>query len=67
MGIHKGTRKKSYNPEFKLRIVKMRIEENISLKEICEKEGLSSNGMVANWCRAYVLNGFDGLKPKTSL
>ena len=64
MGIHKGTKKSSYTTEFKLKVVKMRLEDNLPLKEICEKEGITSIGMIANWCRMYTLKGIDGLKPK---
>lgn len=63
MGRPKGGKSRSYSPEYKLKIVKRHIEDYESLLSIAEEEGIS-DGMIANWCRAYRMKGFDGLSPK---
>ena len=64
MGNRKGNKNQTYTTEFKLKVVKMRIEDNLKLKEIKSITGISSDGMIANWCRSYIMEGPEGLKNK---
>ena len=63
MGRPKGVKNRTFAPEYKLSIVKRYFENHESLRDIANDENLS-NGMIANWCRAYRENGIDGLRPK---
>lgn len=63
MGRPKGGKNRTFAPEYKLSVVKRHIEEYESLSDIANDENLS-DGMIANWCRAYRENGIDGLRPK---
>lgn len=63
MGRPKGGKNRSYTPEYKLSIVKRHIEKYETFNEIAKDENLS-DGMIANWYKAYHENGIDGLKPK---
>ena len=63
MGRPKGGRNRIHTPEYKLRIVKRHIEDYESLPSIAKEENLS-DGMIANWCKAYREEGIEGLKPK---
>ena len=63
MGRPKGGKNRNYTPEYKLTIVKRHIERYEALNDIARDENLS-DGMIANWCKAYRSNGIDGLKPK---
>lgn len=63
MGRPKGGKNRSYTSEYKLSIVKRHIEKYETFNEIAKDENLS-DGMIANWYKAYHENGIDGLKPK---
>ena len=63
MGRPKGGKNRNYMPEYKLSVVKRHIENYEVLNDIARDENLSQ-GMIANWCRAYRENGADGLRPK---
>ena len=63
MGRPKGGKNRSYTPEYKLSIVKRHIEKYETFNDIAKDENLS-DGMIANWYKAYHENGIDGLKPK---
>ena len=63
MGRPKGGKNRTFTPEYKLSVVKRHIENYEPLRDIANDENLS-DGLIANWCRAYRENGIDGLRPK---
>ena len=63
MGRPKGGKNRTFTPEYKLSVVKRHIENYEPLRDIANDENLS-DGLIANWCKAYRENGIDGLRPK---
>ena len=59
----KGTPHRKFSKEEKLRIVKMHLEENKSIKEIERKQGIG-HSRVSAWVRKYIEEGEEGLAPK---
>jgi len=61
----KSSRKSSgpFQFEFRLRVVRMRLEEKYPIHLICEETGVGKSTISA-WVRKYRLYGEDGLKPK---
>ena len=62
-GRPKGGKNKKYSLDYKLMIVKRHIENYESLNDISKDENIS-DGLIANWCKAYNEGGVDGLKTK---
>ena len=62
MGSLKGVPHRKWTKEEKLRIVKMHIENHISIREIEKKEHVR-NGLVSTWCKRYVEEGEASLEP----
>ena len=62
-GAKKGARTLAYPVEFRLRIVKLFLEEGYSAGLLCEQFGISSHS-IHRWVRAYRLRGAEGLEPK---
>ena len=56
MGSLKGVPHRKWTKEEKLRIVKMHLEDHISIMEIEKKEHVR-NGLVSTWCKRYVEEG----------
>ena len=52
----------TYPSEFKLRIVKLRLEEGHEVRQICEQSGISRNALFL-WVKAYRAHGEAGLFP----
>ena len=65
-GAKKGARTLAYPVEFRLRIVKLFLEEGYSAGLLCEQFGISSHS-IHRWVRAYRLKGAEGLEPKRSV
>jgi transposase len=63
-GKKKGTRTLAYPVEFRLRIVKLYLEEGYSVSLICEEFGISTHS-VRRWVKAYRRGGVQGLEPKS--
>jgi transposase len=59
----KGVPHRKWSKEEKLRIVKMHLEEHVSVKEI-EKERGIAHSQVSAWVKRYLEEGTDGLDPK---
>jgi transposase InsO family protein len=56
-------RPKAFPPEFRLRIVKLHLEEGYRHKLIAEQFGISTHS-IKRWVRAYRLHGAAGLEPQ---
>lgn len=67
MGRPKGSKGgfRHHSIEFKLEVIKKRLEEHYSLNELSLLYSLSS-GMISNWLKRYIEEGEEGLisKPK---
>ena len=62
-GRKKGSRTWAYPVEFRLRIVRLYLEEGYSVSLICEEFGISTHS-VRRWVNAYRRGGVQGLEPK---
>jgi transposase len=62
-GDRKPPRTRAYPVEFRLRIVKLFLEEGYSVALISEEFGISHHS-IRRWVRAYRRGGVDGLTPK---
>ena len=62
MNVH---RHPVYPSEFKLRIVKLRLEEGHEVRQICEQSGISQSALF-HWVNAYRAHGEAGLLPASS-
>jgi transposase InsO family protein len=62
-GDRKRSLKQAYPVEFRLRVVKIFLEEGYSAALISEQFGISSHS-IQRWVRAYRRGGVDGLTPK---
>jgi len=64
--IEKGYKKKQYSTEFKLKIIKLRLE-GISLKKLVTENNISSTDSIRDWIKKYKESGIEGLKSKREL
>ena len=62
-GRKKGSRTWAYPVEFRLRVVRLYLEEGYSVSLICEEFGISTHS-VRRWVNAYRRGGVQGLEPK---
>jgi transposase InsO family protein len=60
----KSRRSNRYAPDFKLRIVKMYLEESVPADVICKESGISE-GTLYGWTKSYRQNGAAGLENRT--
>ena len=51
-----------YKTEFKLKVVKEYLEENIGYKELAKKYSIPDHSTLRTWVNAYESQGYDGLK-----
>lgn len=54
--------KSKYAPEEKLRIVKLRLDEGVSLRQLSKHEGIAAT-VIVNWTRLYQMGGTAALTP----
>ena len=52
-----------YSPDFRLRVVKLRLEEGLQVKEVCRATGVGQES-VHRWVRQYLQGGEGALQPK---
>ena len=62
MGSKKGIPHRKWTKEEKLNLVKLHLDEHVSLRQI-EKEYLVSNSLVSAWVKKYLQEGADALEP----
>lgn len=55
---------KHYPEEFRLKAVRMHVEEGITTAEVMQQLGIVSRGRFLAWCEAYRKHGLLGLKSK---
>ena len=60
MGTKKGTKPRKWSKEEKLKLVRLHLDEKVSLMQI-EKEYSVSNGLVSTWVKKYLNGGEDAL------
>ena len=65
-GAKKGCRTLAYPVEFRLRMVRLFLEEGYSAQLLREEFGVSSHS-IRRWAEAYRLHGAEGLEPKRRL
>ncbi len=53
-----------YNLEFKLKVVKEYLEENIGYPSLAKKYNIKSEAEVRRWVNAYKTQGYEGLEVK---
>ena len=58
----KGIPHRRYSKEEKLRVVKMHLEEHISIRQIAKETGIH-NSLVSRWVKQYTEDGADSLEP----
>lgn len=63
MGSKKGVPHRKWSKEEKLKIVKLHLEEHISINEIGRQYSMGS-GMVSLWVKKYLEEGEDALEPR---
>lgn len=63
MGSKKGVPHRKWSKEEKLKIVKLHLEEHISINEIGRQYSMGS-GMVSSWVKKYLEEGEDALEPR---
>lgn len=63
MGSKKGVPHRKWSKEEKLKIVKLHLEEHISISEIGRQYSMGS-GMVSSWVKKYLEEGEDALEPR---
>lgn len=63
MGSKKGVPHRKWSKEEKLKIVKLHLEEYISISEIGRQYSMGS-GMVSSWVKKYLEEGEDALEPR---
>ncbi|MGG6439743.1 transposase [Saccharococcus caldoxylosilyticus] len=56
--------KTTYSPEFKLKAVKMYIEEGYGYKRVCKELGIPSTKTIRLWVKNYDETGLDGLEER---
>ena len=64
-GRKKGSRTWAYPVEFRLRIVRLYLEEGYSASLICEEFGISTHS-VRRWVKAYRQGGRTGIRTQAS-
>ena len=62
-GAKRRSRSLAYPVEFRLRVVRLFLEEEYSTAVLCEQFGISAHS-VKRWVKAYRLQGAEGLEPK---
>lgn len=60
MGTKKGTKPRKWSKEEKLKLVRLHLDEKVSLMRI-EREYSVSNGLVSTWVKKYLNGGEDAL------
>ena len=60
MGTRKGTKRRKWSKEEKLKLVLLHLNEKVSLMQI-EKEYSVSNGLVSTWVKKYLNGGEEAL------
>jgi transposase InsO family protein len=65
-GAKRQARSLAYPVEFRLRMVKLFLEEEYRTGMLCEQFGVSAHS-IQRWVKAYRLNGAEGLEPKRQL
>ncbi len=60
----KSLTRKSYSPEFKLKVIEYRWENRLSFRQTANKFGINNIALIANWQKRYLEEGFSGLIPK---
>ena len=60
MGTKKGIKPRKWSKEEKLKLVRLHLDDNKSLKQI-EKEYSVSNGLVSTWVKKYLDSGEEAL------
>jgi transposase-like protein len=65
-GAKRGARTLAYPVEFRLRIVKLFLEEGYSTGLLCEQFGISSHS-IHRWVKTYRLKGAEGLEPRRQI
>ena len=60
----KGVPNRKWSKEEKLRIIRLHLDEHISIRKI-EKEYGVSNGLVSAWVKKYLEEGEEALEPHT--
>lgn len=63
MGSKKGVPHRKWSKEEKLKIIKLHLEEHISIKEIGRRYSMGSS-MVSSWVKKYLEEGEDALEPR---
>lgn len=62
--LQKNRKRNIYNPELKLKAVKMSIEEGKRHQDIAEELGVNDSNTIGRWVRDYNKEGIQGLNPK---
>ena len=62
--LQKNRKRNIYNPELKLKAVKMSIEEGKRHQDIAEELGVNDSNTIGRWVRDYNEEGIQGLNPK---
>lgn len=57
----KGQKFRSYTAEEKLKVVKLHVQEHISIRSLEKQTGIS-NGLICNWVKRYTEKGIRGLE-----
>ena len=55
---------KSYNVDFKIRVLKSIQEKSLSLKEACLEFNIPTNSIIVKWKKDFTNFGIEGLEPK---
>src|SRR3972149_7891291 len=62
--MKKRSNTKRYSVDFRMKAVKLKLEEGYSLKAVASTIGLSDTKQLRSWIRRYKTEGIEGLKDK---
>lgn len=59
-----GMRQNQFSLETKLAVVKLHLEDGLTVRDVMDRFGVAAQGTVRAWCVAYRKSGAQGLMPR---